>query len=69
MANELPKKYSLVRYWRYIFAPLVVVAVIVAWYVTFSLSPIQLSVGSLSKVPTPPAMPLATAPLLAPPGK
>ena len=49
-------EYSLVRYWRYIFAPLVVIVVAFGWFILFNLSALQTSVGSLppaSAIPMP----------------
>ena len=47
----LSPKYSLVRYWRYVFAPLILILVLMGWYVFFNLSPSQLSVGPLPSLP------------------
>ncbi len=58
-------KYSLMRYWRYVFVPLVVILIGLAWYVIFiELSPVQLSVGSLPKLSMDSLLPAATAPAL-----
>jgi hypothetical protein len=49
-------EYSLVRYWRYIFAPLVVIVIVVGWFILFNLSALQTSMGSLppaSAIPIP----------------
>jgi hypothetical protein len=49
-------EYTLVRYWRYIFAPLVVIVVAFGWFILFNLSALQTSVGSLppaSAIPMP----------------
>lgn len=40
-------EYSLVRYWRYIFAPLVLAVIAFGWYILFNLSTFQLTVGAL----------------------
>lgn len=53
-------EYSLVRYWRYIFAPLVVILVLFGWYILFNLSAVQLTVGSLPPASAIP-MPYSTA--------
>ena len=58
--TTLSPKYSLVRYWRYIFAPLIVVLILMAWYIIFNLPPSQLSVGPL------PALPAAMVAMAAP---
>jgi hypothetical protein len=49
--TRLSPKYSLVRYWRYIFAPLILVLLVMAWYVIFNLPSSQLSVGPLPALP------------------
>lgn len=57
-------EYSLVRYWRYIFAPLVVVVVIFGWFILFNLSALQTSMGGLpsaSAIPMPYGMAAAAA--------
>ncbi len=57
-------EYSLVRYWRYIFAPLVVLVVVVGWFILFNLSALQISVGSLppaSAIPMPYGMAAAAS--------
>lgn len=63
--TNLAPKYSLSRYWRFVFVPLVVVLIFIAWYVIFNLSPTQLAVGSLPKLESAPsissAMPAAAA--------
>lgn len=59
--TALAPRYSLTRYWRYVFVPLVVILIVLAWYVIFTLSPVQLSVGSLPKLDS---LPAATAPAL-----
>jgi len=43
-------EYSLVRYWRYIFAPLVVIVIAFGWFILFNLSALQTSMGSLPSV-------------------
>lgn len=50
------------RYWRYIFVPLVLLLILVGWYTIFSLSQAQLTVGTLPSAALPQA--LATAPVL-----
>lgn len=45
-----PPQYSLVRFWRYIFTPLVLVFLGLAWYVTFNMSGYQLAVSPLAPV-------------------
>ena len=57
-------EYSLVRYWRYIFAPLVVIVVLFGWFILFNLSALQTSMGSLppaSAIPMPYSTAAATA--------
>jgi hypothetical protein len=49
--TRLSPKYSLVRYWRYVFAPLILVLLVMGWYVFFNLPPSQLSVGPLPALP------------------
>lgn len=45
-----PQQYSLVRFWRYIFTPLVLVFLGLAWYVIFNMSGYQLAVSPLAPV-------------------
>lgn len=59
MADGIPRRYSLVKYWRYVFVPLVIVLIMLAWYVIFSLSPVQTSIGALPPLPMPTAPPAA----------
>ncbi len=49
--TRLSPKYSLVRYWRYVFVPLLLLLLLMGWYVFFNLPPSQLSVGSLPALP------------------
>lgn len=65
--TNLAPKYSLSRYWRYVFVPLVVVLIFIAWYVIFNLSPGQLSVGPLPTLPIPSAVAVADAVVTKPP--
>ena len=65
--TNLAPKYSLSRYWRYIFVPLVVVLIFIAWYVIFNLSPGQLTVGPLPSLPIPSTVPAAAAVVTKPP--
>ena len=52
MATNPSPKYSLVRYWRYVFVPLLLFLIVVAWSVIFNLPQVQLSVGKLPKLET-----------------
>lgn len=40
-------EYSLMRYWRYVFTPLLTLLIVVGWLVLFMLSPNQLVTGAL----------------------
>jgi hypothetical protein len=57
--TALAPRYSLTRYWRYVFVPLVVVLILVAWYTIFTLSPAQLSIGALPKLDVNTVLPAA----------
>ena len=48
MDTQGPKQYSLVRFWRYIFTPLVLLLLGFVWYVIFNMSGTQLGVGGLT---------------------
>ena len=45
-------EYSLVRYWRYIFTPLVVAVIAFGWFILFNLSSLQVTVGNLPAAST-----------------
>lgn len=65
--TNLAPKYSLSRYWRFVFVPLVVVLIFIAWYVIFNLSPTQLAIGPLPSISVPIAAPVAAAVVAKPP--
>ena len=48
--TNLAPKYSLSRYWRFVFVPLVIILIFIAWYVIFTLSPAQLAIGPLPSI-------------------
>lgn len=49
MADQDKNQYSLVRFWRYIFTPLVLLLIGFAWYTIFNMSGTQLGVGGLTQ--------------------
>ena len=45
---EAQDHYSLIRFWRYIFTPLLLILIAFVWYIVFNISGTQLGVGSMS---------------------
>ena len=48
MDTQSSKQYSLVRFWRYIFVPLVLILIAFVWYIVFNISGTQLGVGGMT---------------------
>lgn len=49
MAEGQVKQYSLVRFWRYIFTPLLLILIATVWYIVFNISGTQLGIIALPK--------------------
>jgi hypothetical protein len=65
MDSKDTKQYSLVRFWRYIFTPLLLILICFVWYIVFNVSNTQLGVGGLSLYKNTVAIPPAsTGPMI-----